>query len=128
MEEAKCIQICRARMDCAAARVWFSHCLIIASHLNNPRPDPDGGGMYLVRLNNCSEQTSELNITVPGAQYLQGTFSAMNVYHGEASYSRAGFNPERQLLLVRKANVQQAISDFCAESLGGMKEEWVTVF
>ncbi|CAK9001676.1 unnamed protein product [Durusdinium trenchii] len=116
MEEAKCIQICRARMDCAAARVWFSHCLIIASHLNNPRPDPDGGGMYLVRLNNCSEQTSELNITVPGAQYLQGTFSAMNVYHGEASYSRAGFNPERQLLLVRKANVQQAISDFCAES------------
>lgn len=77
-------------------------------------------GQVLVRLNNCSEQDASLNLTVPGAQYLQGEFGVMNFYQNDASYSRAGSLPERQLVLGRRPNVQR-IPESCAKLLDGIR-------
>lgn len=77
-------------------------------------------GQVLVRLNNCSEQDASLNLAVPGAQYLQGEFGVMNFYQNDASYSRAGSLPERQLVLGRRASVQR-IPESCAKLLDRAK-------
>ena len=90
------------------ARSQDSFCLTI------PLPE------VLVRLNNCSEQDASLNLTVPKAQYLQGEFSVMNIYHDMPSYSRPGENPRRQLVLSRRENVQR-IPTSCAKWLGSAR-------
>ena len=72
----------------------------------------------LLRLNNCSDQDAALNVTLPGAQYLEGEFSVMSIFKGKASYSRPGTNPQRQLLLSRSENVER-VPESCAKPLSG---------
>ncbi|CAK9096216.1 unnamed protein product [Durusdinium trenchii] len=110
--EGLCLQQCRLREDCAAIIFSAGTCELMVSD-GNESFVPEA--LALVRLNNCSEQDASLNLTVPDAQYLQGEFSVMNVYHDTASYSRPGSNPKRQLLLSRTENVQQ-IPTSCAKS------------
>ncbi|CAK9000608.1 unnamed protein product [Durusdinium trenchii] len=69
----------------------------------------------LLRLNNCSDQDAALNVTLPGAQYLEGEFSVMSIFKSNASYSRPGTNPQRQLLLSRRENVER-VPESCAKS------------
>lgn len=41
----------------------------------------------LVRLNNCSEDDTSLNLQVPGAWYVDGRFSPSNSYKHQAGLS-----------------------------------------
>lgn len=121
--EGLCLQQCRLREDCAAIIFSAGTCELMVSD-GNESFVPEA--LALVRLNNCSEQDASLNLTVPDAQYLQGEFSVMNVYHDTASYSRPGSNPKRQLLLSRTENVQQ-IPTSCAKPLGLCKTSYIGV-
>ncbi|CAK9116540.1 unnamed protein product [Durusdinium trenchii] len=111
VQEPHCLQTCRLRDDCAAVQYKEDTCRFMVSDGKETFLD----GQVLVRLNNCSEQDASLNLTVPGAQYLQGEFGVMNFYQNDASYSRAGSLPERQLVLGRRPNVQR-IPESCAKS------------
>ncbi|CAK9010740.1 unnamed protein product [Durusdinium trenchii] len=103
VQEAKCLQECRLRDDCAAIQYDNKSCRVMVGDGNQSFVD----SQVLVRLNNCSEEDAGLNLFVPGAGYLEGEFSVMTAYHGASSYSRPGSNPDRQLLLGRRENVER---------------------
>ena len=55
-----------------------------------------------MRPENCSEEDTELNLTVKGAWYVQGAYASSNVFQDRVSYSRAGVTPELQIHLVQR--------------------------
>ncbi|CAK9023227.1 Uncharacterized protein SCF082_LOCUS16131 [Durusdinium trenchii] len=96
-----CLSSCRMRDDCAAVH-FNDTCYVMVS---------DGQflnltGNALVRLSNCSEEVSALNLSVPGAAYVDGQFTVSNSYKDQVSYSRAGSTPGRQLDLVQGSFVE----------------------
>eukprot|EP00913_Durusdinium_trenchii_P034744 g32502.t1 len=121
VKEAQCLQECRLADDCAAVLYEAGICKILVSDGAAEKVE----SQVLVRLNNCSEMETSLNLTISAAEYLQGEFSVLNVFQDETnlafqsnllvSYSRPGTNPQRQLVLVRREVVERAPVS-CAKS------------
>ena len=109
-QQSLCLQSCRLRDDCAAVQYKNGACNLMVS---DGKPSALHSEV-LLRLNNCSDQDAALNVTLPGAQYLEGEFSVMSIFKSNASYSRPGTNPQRQLLLSRRENVER-VPESCAK-------------
>ena len=79
VNQAACLRMCRLRVDCAAAR-YNGTCYIMVS---------EGGSLLnfsraMVRLNNCSEETATLELSVPGALYVQGNYTPTLTFKHQA--------------------------------------------
>ena len=126
LTEQKCIDTCKSQRQCAAfyfttsrtPRCW----LLSTPDSYSPSYEPESAThRALVRVNNCSEAETGLNISIPEAQYLQGEFSVTNMHHHEPTYFRAGPNVERQLVLARGPDVQSTNHE-CEQLLTAIKK------
>ena len=112
----ECSTECRRRPDCAAFEWEKSHCRLMVSTEKGQKIEWNAKSsiQQVVRLNNCSEEHMSLNFSLTDVKYLDGMFAPVNVYRGEASYSRPGSNPERQLRLARRSHVRNVpTTDAC---------------
>lgn len=112
----ECSTECRRRPDCAAFEWEKPHCRLMVSTEKGQKIEWNAKSsiQQVVRLNNCSEEHMSLNFSLTDVKYLDGMFAPVNVYRGEASYSRPGSNPERQLRLAQRSHVRNVpTTDAC---------------
>ncbi|CAE7213892.1 unnamed protein product [Symbiodinium sp. CCMP2592] len=96
--KSACLALCREGADCAAVQIGSGTCRAVVS---DGEKEPFSQ-QVLMRLENCSEEDTELNLTVKGAWYVQGACASSNVFQDRVSYSRAGATPELQIHLVQQ--------------------------
>lgn len=97
-----CFVKCRKMPDCAAVNYQNNTCmLLVASNISNETEEIAHNVSAMVRLENCSEDETSLELLAPQAGYVQGTFQPSNVYKSDVSYARSGNTVERQLVFVR---------------------------
>ena len=81
--QASCLRQCRLHAACGAAQQNNQTCYLMV-----PEGQPQKLESALVRLDNCSEGYSSLNLSVPGAWYVQGQFTPSNSYQHEAGLAK----------------------------------------
>ena len=112
LSQKSCLAVCRERADCAGVHMENGKCKAIVS---DGTPEAFTGEL-LLRLNNCSEEETQLNLTAEGAKYVEGLFSPSNVFKDQVSFSRAGPTPERQLHLVHRAFAETWLPETCSNA------------
>ena len=79
---SSCLAQCRERADCAAVREASSGCHAMVSDGESEAFQ----GSVLLRLENCSEEDTSLNLTCKGARYLQGVLEPSNDYKDQVTW------------------------------------------
>ena len=79
---SSCLAQCRERADCAAVREASSGCHAMVSDGESEAFT----GSVLLRLENCSEEDTGLNLTCKGARYLQGVLEPSNDYKDQVTW------------------------------------------
>ena len=80
--KASCLALCRERADCAAVRDASPGCHAMVSDGESE----SFTGSVLLRLENCSEEDTGLNLTSKGARYLQGVLEPSNDYKDQVTW------------------------------------------
>ena len=112
LPHTSCLAMCRKRADCAGIHENGKKCKAVVS---DGKPEAFTGQL-LLRLDNCSEEDTQLNLTVKGAKYVEGIFSPSNVFKDKVSFSRAGPTPELQLHLVHRAFAETWLPNICSNA------------
>ena len=112
LDESSCLAACRKVEDCAAV-VYDKACFLLVSNGTEVLPPTKSA---MLRLDNCSEDETSLQLEVPQATYVKGKFDPSNVYKSDVSYIRSGNTVERQLVLARNEATYSKLPSQCSDA------------
>ena len=115
-KHTSCYAECRKQSDCAAVYQHKTTCMLLLANNTKETEDKSENISAMIRLDNCSEDESSLELVVPQAGYVHGQFQPSNVYKTDVSYARGGDTIERQLVLARKEASFSKLPSECANA------------
>ena len=110
--EATCLLKCRQESSCGASFVdKTSVCWIQSSNGSSIQNITD----VLLKVTDCKEKTTELQLEVPGFLMLAGGFQPNNDYHDRISYAKSGLTVGRKFIFTHPTYVHRLPAN-CGDS------------